>query len=978
MSSSTKVNPHRPYYIPGNHHHNYTCISSTNADTVIVDEINQHAQLKNITTHYTSFALLKYFTTMLTSPFDVGTTLLQVQYAPHEDVEVLGLSHQYFTSNSQFSGSLSHIDLNSDSEEDGDFYSRPQNGQRTSLDSARHRIDNSPVSVYDAENRPIYQMAPLKGGGVLQILTSIVRQPTEGWTSLFKGQTVTWIYEISKTLLRSALESTLNDMFGLYDDTIPLLQLDNVTPNIATLVVSHIIVGLLLSPLEIVKTRLIVQSAAPSCKKYNGLFHALRDLFKEEGGITGVYLYSKNLIPTIFHHTLTPLISCSTPLLVSRMLKVSPADSPLLYSVADLAISTVGLIVMLPLETIRKRLQCQLPRERLKTTVAIRPQPYNGVLEALYRILKEEGTRNKKRSNSNMAGPLKAKHKRKQKVPNRWMDGISTSASCSSNSSESDCDNRKDFKNKKKQHVVKTTSAWGIHGLYRGFTMQLTANIMSFVIQALNGLEGGGAAGTSTAFFLRNAFPTDRHQVSITIFDRNDYLGGRSTAVPIKGNQSLGMIELGASIFVEANTHLMKATKEFGLTLATITSIENDNDENVSISSDGRPDLGVWDGKQFLYEETGSYWDNLKALWRYGLTPLKFQSKQKEVVKKFMEIYDASEGFQDINQIVDKLNFKNLLNMTAESYLKELGINERFSQEILQTATRGNYCQDLNALHALAVMVSMEAGHGTWAVEGGNYRIFEEFAHRSQASLRLQTKVTAISNFTEIDFEGNSVSRYLVETADGSSEVFDEVVLATPILFSGIQFSFPTQSEQRHYHPVHVTLVAGHPNPSYFGRTMDKMPTFVITTGVPLVNHFENASAPFYTISVHRFLDNGESVIKIFSPKLLEEEFLDELFFNRSWTYHKGWHAFPKLRPIDVHRPFPSFKIGPDNYDDLIFSSNIIYTGAFENFISTMETQTIAGKNAARLLYEKWCGTPKGYPNRNCEGFGDGWGIYST
>jgi prenylcysteine oxidase/farnesylcysteine lyase len=38
-----------------------------------------------------------------------------------------------------------------------------------------------------------------------------------------------------------------------------------------------------------------------------------------------------------------------------------------------------------------------------------------------------------------------------------------------------------------------------------------------------------------------------------------------------------------------------------------------------------------------------------------------------------------------------------------------------------------------------------------------------------------------------------------------------------------------------------------------------------------------------------------------------------------------------------------------------------------------METQTIAGKNAARLLYEKWCNTKHGF-NNFCGEFGDGWG----
>ena len=55
--------------------------------------------------------------------------------------------------------------------------------------------------------------------------------------------------------LQPGFESSLNDVFGLYDDTIPLMHLEKIAPNLITIVVSHIVVGVLLSPLEIIRTR---------------------------------------------------------------------------------------------------------------------------------------------------------------------------------------------------------------------------------------------------------------------------------------------------------------------------------------------------------------------------------------------------------------------------------------------------------------------------------------------------------------------------------------------------------------------------------------------------------------------------------------------------------------------------------------------------------------------------------------------------
>ncbi|GAA5796648.1 hypothetical protein HPULCUR_002021 [Helicostylum pulchrum] len=273
----------------------------------------------------------------------------------------------------------------------------------------------------------------------------------------------------------------------------------------------------------------------------------------------------------------------------------------------------------------------------------------------------------------------------------------------------------------------------------------------------------------------------------------------------------------------------------------------------------------------------------------------------------------------------------------------------------------------MESLRFHTVMVSMEASHGTWAVKDGNFRIFEEFAIRSKANVLLNTKVISVSNITEFDSFGNDVHKYAVETEDGIIQVFDEVVLAAPLRFSDIVLSFPAQHYKRDYHTVHVTLVSGHANPNYFGRSdIEKLPVFIVTTGYPLAQNFPDGQAPFETFSVHRILENGETVVKIFSPNKPDEKQLDQLFLNRTWTYYKEWQAFPQLYPVE-DMDFPSFILKANEQDEF----GIVYPGSFENFVSTMETQTISGKNAARLLHEKWCSK-----NIHCKKFGDGWGDY--
>lgn len=77
----------------------------------------------------------------------------------------------------------------SSSDEDDDlFRTRPSSRSTASL-PRRSTSEQQLVarSVYDEASRPAHQMAPMDGG-VLDILGRIMKQPTEGWKSLFKGK----------------------------------------------------------------------------------------------------------------------------------------------------------------------------------------------------------------------------------------------------------------------------------------------------------------------------------------------------------------------------------------------------------------------------------------------------------------------------------------------------------------------------------------------------------------------------------------------------------------------------------------------------------------------------------------------------------------------------------------------------------------------------------------------------------------------
>ncbi|KAI8329603.1 hypothetical protein EDC96DRAFT_452353 [Choanephora cucurbitarum] len=260
----------RPYYTPGlGHSGNYTVVPDAQTiATPYYSDMDDLIDSKTAARELVNFIVLKYLTTALGSPFEVSKTLLQVQYMPREDAEVTSITRTTVTSDDEHTFSDQ-----SSSEEEEDFYAEEHRRRRRhsedhlntgTLDiddplfKKKVNVDASGyvvrASVYDDATRPPHQLKPIEGG-VWQGISQLMKQPHEGWRSLFKGQYTNWLYEISHLFLQPTLEGSLNDMFDLYDDTIPLVHLDHVGPNLATLIASHLIVGFLLSPLELIRTR---------------------------------------------------------------------------------------------------------------------------------------------------------------------------------------------------------------------------------------------------------------------------------------------------------------------------------------------------------------------------------------------------------------------------------------------------------------------------------------------------------------------------------------------------------------------------------------------------------------------------------------------------------------------------------------------------------------------------------------------------
>ncbi|KAI5123737.1 hypothetical protein M0805_000330 [Coniferiporia weirii] len=452
---------------------------------------------------------------------------------------------------------------------------------------------------------------------------------------------------------------------------------------------------------------------------------------------------------------------------------------------------------------------------------------------------------------------------------------------------------------------------------------------------------GSGAGGSSAAFWAAKARMRSGVAVEVDVYERSSYAGGRSTTVYPYGDTTLDPVELGASIFVTANKNLWRAVEEFNLTRHKF-----DDEDDAT---------GFWDGEQFVFIMSGrkglyGWLDSIKAVWRYGYSsPTKTKQIVKDMVSKFVELYSpSSPSWSNITELVSELGWEELVAQTAAEHFDLQGVSLRFSREVIEAATRVNYGQNIDKIHAVEGAISIAAS-GAASVKGGNFQIFENFLTRSGATLRFNTSVVSIS-------EKNGA--WVVKTSSGESATYNDVIIAAPFHSTGIKVTTSSsvfgpgsalEVPPQPYVHLHVTLLtttAAHPDPAYFGlKPGAKVPQTVLTT-YEGVRH-GGKEPEFNSLSYHGPIAPGreEYVVKIFSKESLSDEWLRAVFGDKvGWILRKEWDAYPVLPPTST---FPSPVLAPGLY----------YVNSFEPFISTMETETISSRNIIDLLFRERFGT---------------------
>lgn len=437
------------------------------------------------------------------------------------------------------------------------------------------------------------------------------------------------------------------------------------------------------------------------------------------------------------------------------------------------------------------------------------------------------------------------------------------------------------------------------------------------------GIIGSGVAGAFAAHFLR---ATMGEHVSITVFEKENRLGGRVRDVEFGGRR----IEAGGALIHSSNRYMGQAVDGLGLTRTTAVA-----------ARPSAPLAGLWNGNSFdfvtrLGDRDGSDF----FARRYGTDVAKLGSLVQGVLSRLLVVYERQrkgEAFDTPEGLCRGLGLYELTQQDGYSLFRESGISDRFALEMSDAISRGNYGQ-ASYMNGFATIISLVGGgfgggHGYSVVEG-NARVCAGLLARAHARLLMRTRVVRVAP------KSGDVARedgYVIVAEDGEAFEFDAVILATPLEQANLRFSdvplHPGASYRRRYQTTHVTFVEGRLRADYFGLSADSPPPDMVLTK-------ERSDIPFSSISTQgTAADGSRKIYKLFSRQPLMDGLLDTLFGERGETRRLTWQAYPLLNPTT---DWPPFRLAPALY----------YVNAMESPVSTMETEAIGARNVVNLLIQ--------------------------
>ncbi|KAH6850623.1 mitochondrial carrier domain-containing protein [Chaetomium sp. MPI-CAGE-AT-0009] len=373
--------------------------------------------------------LWKYTSVLMAQPFEVAKTIMQVRAQDdlggleaaaeaaaesrqrqarqkinlYDELEVRASSDHAEDGNPLTSHQGARSDSDSDVDESAFFTSHRPRTPSPSVSRSRHARHSTPPPPQPSA-KPIlaHQLGIRTPDSVLEVIAQLWQK--EGAWGVWKGSNATFIYSVLQSLLENWSRSLLSALFNVPDlgvrhDMDRLVDIASPYPwaSLCVAAAAAVVTGLILSPLDLVRARLVITSTASRARRTLSTLRSLPS-----------YLCPAPLIvPTVLHSLIHPLLTLSTPLMLRTHFMIDRELAPTTFSIAKFCSSTVALLLKLPLETVLRRGQAAVLRSEpylhalegppakgkhaeLETVVPL--GGFRGVIGTMYSIVYEEGS----------------------------------------------------------------------------------------------------------------------------------------------------------------------------------------------------------------------------------------------------------------------------------------------------------------------------------------------------------------------------------------------------------------------------------------------------------------------------------------------------------------------------------------------------------------------------------------------------------
>ncbi|KOS19413.1 Mitochondrial fusion and transport protein ugo1 [Escovopsis weberi] len=364
--------------------------------------------------------LWKYMSVLIGQPFEAAKMILQAR--DQDDKAALAPAPSTPTSTpapaeheshprhgrSSHQRGFSYNDHESDSEGDEPAYFAPHVvGDQTPFSNAsassRRAEESPPRSPPPPLKKPALPEQYLnlrRPDAVMDVIGQLWHK--DGAWGVWKGTNASFLYTVLQSLLENWSRSFLSAIFNVPDLGVKEIDrlVDIASPypwaSLFVAAAAAVTTGLVLAPLDLVRTRLIL---TPVTKGQRRTIASLRAL-------PSYCCPSSIAVPTMLHSVISPLFNLSAPVALKTNFQISSELAPTTFSIAKLFVSSTGMLIKLPIETVLRRgqlavlsqpeyIQALEGREEHTTALEtiVPPGRYYGLFGTMHHIIAEEGAR---------------------------------------------------------------------------------------------------------------------------------------------------------------------------------------------------------------------------------------------------------------------------------------------------------------------------------------------------------------------------------------------------------------------------------------------------------------------------------------------------------------------------------------------------------------------------------------------------------